>query len=131
MIKTCIVCNKKFFAKQPNYCLCSDECRRIRQQEQNKKWKLDNPEKHILSKKKSAMKKLKTIHCRICGEIVEKYKVNNWTSHRHYHEECIVKDGIQAIKEGYGYKDERIIRARNRLNYTIKELKEIIQEEAC
>ena len=42
--RTCIVCGKEFIAKNASTKICSDECRKFRTRERNRKWKQDHKE---------------------------------------------------------------------------------------
>ena len=54
-------------------------------------------------------------------------------SHKHYHEECVIKEALQAISEGgkstKGTGDKRIHRAHNVLGMNVGELKELLRED--
>lgn len=131
MIKKCVVCGAEFNAKQSNYCICSDDCRRIRRKQTAKEFfknHTDKKEEYMLNAKIAQRRKSK-IYCRICGEIVPQYMGEMRMTSKHYHEDCVVREGIQAIKESAKYGDKRLMRAHNRYGYTIKDLKEIINNE--
>ena len=54
-------------------------------------------------------------------------------SRKHYHEECVVREALQAISEGgkstKGTGDSRIFRAHNVLGMGVRELKELQEQE--
>ena len=129
MIKKCVVCGTEFNAKQSNYCICSGDCRRIRQQEQYVKYKLNNRERYLISARESWLRCKKPICCKICGGVVPQHIGEMRMTSKHYHEDCVVREGIQAIKEGAKCSDKRLVRAHNRYGYTITELKEIMNNE--
>lgn len=128
MIKKCIVCGAEFDARQANYCICSDDCRRIRRKQTAKEFfkkHADKKEKYMLNAKIAQRRKSK-IYCRICGEIVPQHMGEVRMTSKHYHEDCVAREGIQAIKEGAKCSDKRLERAKNRYGYTMAELKEIM-----
>lgn len=129
MIKKCIVCGAEFNAKQSNYCICSDDCRRIRQQKQNAELNKANYEKYKFNAKMAQRRKSK-IFCKICGKIVHQHMGEVRMTSKHYHEDCVIREGIQAIKDKAKSTDKRLVRARNRYGYTMAELKEIMDNRS-
>ena len=132
--KQCIVCGKEFYARQSNYTLCSDECKKKRVAELNKKYMSDPVlhERHRLQSIESYRRRAKIILCKICGEPVPPSDISGRMSHKHYHEECVVREALQAISEGgkstKGTGDKRIFRAHNVLGMNVSELKELLME---
>ena len=133
--KQCIVCGKEIEVVNSRYCLCSDECRKKRTYELNKKYMSDPVihERHRLQSMKSYRRRAKIIPCKICGEPVPASDSGGRMSRKHYHEECVIKEALQAIAEGgkstKGTGDKRIFRAHNVLGMGVKELKELQEQE--
>ena len=133
--KQCIVCGKEIEVANPRYCLCSDECRKKRTYELNKKYMSDPVlhERHRLQSIESYRRRAKIIPCKICGEPVPPSDISGRMSHKHYHEECVIKEALQAIAEGGTSSkftgDSRIFRAHNVLGMGVKELKELQEQE--
>ena len=133
--KQCIVCGKEFYARQSNYTLCSDERRKKRAYELNKKYMSDPVihERHRLQSIESYRRRAKIIPCKICGEPVPASDSGGRMSRKHYHEDCVVREALQAISEGgkstKGTGDKRIFRAHNVLGMGVKELKELQEQE--
>ena len=129
--KQCIVCGKEFEVVNSRYCLCSDECRKKRTYELNKKYMSDPAlhERHRLQSIESYRRRAKIIPCKICGEPVPASDSGGRMSRKHYHEECVIKEALQAISEGgkstKGTGDKRIFRAHNVLGMGVRELKEL------
>ena len=129
--KQCIVCGKEIEVANSRYCLCSDECRKKRTYELNKKYMSDPVihERHRLQSMKSYRRRAKIIPCKICGNPVPPSSSGGRLSHKYYHEECVVKEALQAIAEGgkstKGTGDKRIFRAHNVLGMGVRELKEL------
>ena len=121
--KKCVVCGKEFEARQSNYSLCSDECRKIRKRSHTIK-RMNDPVRHEQYLKKYKEKRaMKNVPCRICGENVPSIDNGNRMNRKFYHDDCIANEALKAISEGKNCEDKRIRRAYNR-GYTIKELKE-------
>ena len=133
--KQCIVCGKEFYARQSNYTLCSDECKKKRVAELNKKYMSDPVlhERHRLQSIESYRRRAKIIKCKICGEPVPPNDSGGRLSRKHYHEECVIKEALQAISEGGKSTkktgDKRITRAHNVLGMNVGELKELLRED--
>ena len=129
--KQCIVCGKEIEVANSRYCLCSDECRKKRAYELNKKYMSDPVihERHRLQSIESYRRRAKIIPCKICGEPVPPSDSGGRLSRKHYHEECVIKEALQAIAEGgkstKGTGDKRIFRAHNVLGMGVRELKEL------
>ena len=100
--KQCIVCGKEFYARQSNYTLCSDECKKKRVAELNKKYMSDPTlyERHRIQTRERFRKNAKIIQCKICGEPVPPSDSGGRLSRKHYHEKCVIKEALQAISEG-------------------------------
>ena len=129
--KQCIVCGKEIEVVNSRYCLCSDECRKKRAYELNKKYMSDPVihERHRLQSIESYRRRAKIIPCKICGKPVPPSDSGGRLSRKHYHEECVIKEALQAIAEGGTSSkftgDSRIFRAHNVLGMGVKELKEL------
>lgn len=129
--KQCIVCGKEFEVINSRYCLCSDECRKKRTYELNKKY-MSDPVLHERKLNQDRVRRrinAKIITCKICGEPVPPSDTGGRLSRKHYHEECVIKEALQAIAEGGTSSkftgDSRIFRAYNVFGYSVGELKEL------
>lgn len=127
--KQCVVCGKEFEVVNSHYCLCSDECRKIRARMQ---W--SNPEYRQKANERNRERRRvrnrlnpKIIPCRICGKPVEPDFYGDRMCRKFHHESCVLSEALQAVSEGFGKSDKRIKRAYNLCCYTLKELR----EEAC
>lgn len=135
MIKKCIVCGKEIEVVNSRYCLCSDECRKKRRVELEMKYSSDPVivERRRIQSRERSRKNAKIILCKICGKPVPPSSSGGRLSHKYYHEECVVKEALQAIAEGgkstKGTGDKRIFRAHNVLGMGVKELKELQEQE--
>ena len=129
--KNCIICGKAIDVVNPQYCLCSDECRKVRAKQRYEKYK-NSPEYKEKSRLWRARnhKNPKVIPCRICGEPVpHTFNGKNKMCRSHYHENCVLSEAIKAIQEGCKFSDKRIIRARNVCGYTMSEIIEEMKEK--
>ena len=90
--KICKVCGKPFRAANPNYCLCSDECRKIRQTEHNhnahKKFVHTGRYKKYLHNYYKAHYKPTVHYCISCGDKLP-------DGRQRYCLKCLVKDYIE------------------------------------
>ena len=134
IIKKCIVCGKEIEVANPRYCLCSDECKKKRHAELNRKY-MSDPVLHERKLKQDRVRRrnnAKIIPCKICGEPVNPIDNGGRLSRKYYHEECVVREALQAISEGgkstKGTGDSRIFRAHNVFGYSVGELKEMLGE---
>ena len=133
--KQCIVCGKEIEVVNSRYCLCSDECRKKRRAELEMKYSSDPVivERRRIQSRERSRKNAKIILCKICGKPVPPSDTGGRLSHKYYHEECVVKEALQAIAEGgkstKGTGDKRIFRAHNVLGMGVKELKELQEQE--
>ena len=120
--KNCVVCGKEIEVVSSFYCLCSDECRK----ERAKTYKRDSE----ISKKRKLKywNNPKIVPCKICGEPVPPVFVENRMCRKFYHEKCVLSEAVQAVREGCGWKDKRIMRADNLYGYTMSELIEEAEE---
>ena len=129
--KQCIVCGKEFEVVNSRYCLCSDECRKKRRAELEMKYSSDPVivERRRIQSRERSRKNAKIILCKICGKPVPPSDTGGRLSHKYYHEECVVKEALQAIAEGGTSSkftgDSRIFRAYNVFGYSVGELKEL------
>lgn len=130
MVKNCVVCGKEFEPIPPQRKTCSKACSESRHSQKVDEYNLMYYEEIKLRRRKRARAKAKPIYCKICGEVVERILYNGRIIARKHHEQCVINEAIQAIKEKKSYrKDSRIIRAWNTFGYTVSELKEIMQDE--
>ena len=131
--KNCIVCGKEIEVVNPQYCLCSDECRKVRGKQLSEKYK-NSPEYKEKSRLYNARwlekkhKNPKVTPCRICGEPVPPIFRENRISRAHYHEKCVLSEAFKAIQEGCKFNDKRIRRAWNTYGYTMSEIIEEMKE---
>lgn len=124
--KQCVICGKEIEVINPHYCLCSDECRKIRQEMQR-----HDPERRAESYRRKCefIKQQRRMHprvvpCRICGNPVEPEFYDGRMHRKFHHESCVLSEALQAVSEGAGFDDKRIRRANNLYGYTVKELRE-------
>ena len=133
--KQCIVCGKEIEVVNSRYCLCSEECKKKRRAELHKKYMSDPDlyERHRIQTRERFRKNAKIIPCKICGEPVAATECGGRLSRKHYHEECVIKEALQAISEGgkstKSTGDKRIFRAHNVLGMSVGELKELLRED--
>ena len=131
--KNCIICGKEIEVVNPQYCLCSDECRKVRGKQLCEKYK-NSPEYKEKSRLYCARqlerkhKNPKVIPCKICGEPVSPTFRENKMCRSHYHENCVLSEAMQAIRDGCKISDKRIRRAWNTFGYTMSELIEEMKE---
>lgn len=133
--KRCVVCGKEIEVANSRHCLCSDECRKKRVAELKKKYMSDPVKRElrrIYNRNRYRKNALKIIPCKICGEPVPPSDSGGRLSRKHYHEECVIKEALQAISEGgkstRSNGDKRIFRAHNVLGMSVGELKELLAE---
>lgn len=129
MIKKCGVCDKEFETANSRRKYCSDECRISSNSLTSLNYYYANHERMKRTNRENYYKKKNkrpSYICKICNGAI-----NENTGTKHYHEKCVINEAIQAIKEDVKKisKDSRVIRAWNTFNYTVSELKEIMQEE--
>lgn len=125
--KQCVVCGREFNSVNSAYKICSDECRKIRNAEYCKKYSVIRGKTY---QSKYRQKHAKIVLCKICGEPVAGVKGAVNIGRPRYHEECVIKDAIQAILDGEkGHESIRIRRAWNTFGYGVKELKVIMEEK--
>ena len=131
--KNCIICGKEIEVVNPQYCLCSDECRKVRAKQRYEKYK-NSPEYKEKSRLYCARqlerkhKNPKVIPCKICGEPVSPTFRENKMCRSHYHEKCVLSEAMEAVRAGCKISDKRIYRARNMYGYTMSELIEEMKE---
>ena len=86
-------------------------------------------ERRRIQSRERNRKNAKIILCKICGKPVPPSDTGGRLSHKYYHEECVVKEALQAIAEGGTSSkftgDSRIFRAYNVFGYSVGELKEL------
>lgn len=127
--KQCAVCGKEIEVANPYYCLCSDECRKVRRKQLYEKYKKSPEYEDKLRLYKArwveiSHKNPKIIPCKICGEPVPPTFRENRMYRKHYHEKCVLKEALQAVREGCKFSDKRIVLAWNTYGYTKTELLE-------
>ena len=128
--KNCIVCGKEIEVVNPQYCLCSDECRKVRVKQRYEKYK-NSPEYEDKRRLYYARnhKNPKIIPCKICGKPVPPtFNGKNKMCRPHYHEKCVLSEAVKAIQEGCKCNDKRIRRAWNTYGYTMSEIIEEMNE---
>ena len=123
MFKNCRICGAEFETNNPRFCTWSPACSIKNAKALNKKWVKDNPDR-VREYRKPAI-----VLCRICGEEVAATYSAGRNSRKYCHEECVVKEALQAVSEGKGVEDSRIRRARNTYGYSIKELREMLNDD--
>ena len=123
MFKKCKICGKEFETQNTRYCTCSLNCSIKNAQALSNTWKKNNVDK-VREHRKPVI-----VSCRICGKEVPATYSAGRNSHKYYHEKCVVKDALQAVAEGKGVEDSRVKRAWNTYCYSLKELKELLNNE--
>lgn len=116
--RICVECGKYFQSQRETKLTCSNQCRKIRDKRNCKLW---------YERKKSENHNFKVGNhvkndCRICGKTTD--------SRLRYHEQCVLNQAIEILKlnnQCASYAPE-ILRARHLYGYTIKEIKEIMEE---
>ena len=124
--KSCAVCGKEIEVANPRYCLCSNECRKAKARGYQRS--LEGIEKHRKYMKEKRWKNPKIVPCKICGEPVPPTFRDGRMCRTHYHEKCVLLEALQAVREGQGWKDKRIMRADNLYGYTMSELIKEMEE---
>lgn len=127
--KECIICGSKFTAANPNYKLCSAECRRVNHKLYLREYNED-PEHaeriRTLRRNREAEKRARNPRgCKICGKPIElKWKT--------MHDDCIIEDGIAAyLRNQKGYRQTPEFYRCRRIGIQKKEIIEIIEERRC
>lgn len=131
--KNCIVCGKEIEVVNPQYCLCSDECRKARRKQLYEKYKKSPEYEDKLRLYRARWveknhKNTKVIPCKICGENVPPTFRENRMTRSHYHEKCVLSEAFKAIQEGCKISDKRIRREMNVCGYTMSEIIEVMKE---
>ena len=133
--KNCVVCGKEIEVANPQYCLCSDECRKVRHKQWSEKYK-NSPEYedkrrlYCARQSERSHKNPKVIPCKICGKPVPPtFNGKNKMCRSHYHEKCVLSEAIQAVRDGCKISDKRVIRAWNTYGYTMSEIIEGMKEK--
>ena len=129
MTKKCIICGAEF---EPRYNLhktqkcCSRECGRELRRKNQREFYRNNTEYY---KQKSHAYRLKNFTdstlCRLCGEPTTPSAATGYKPH--YHEECIIEDCLDALRQGRRLTSAQYQRANQR-GLTLKELHEILAE---
>lgn len=123
MFKKCKICGEKFETQNTRYCTCSLNCSIKNARALNNTWKKNNVNK-VREYRKPVV-----VSCRICGKEVPTTYSAGRNSHKYYHEKCVVKEALRAVLEGKGFNDRRVKRAYNIYGYSIKELREMLENE--
>ncbi len=109
IIKHCIVCGSEFVARQDNYTMCSDACRKQRKQKMREVYRKQG-------KRKDYRYKRVDYKCRICGGSTGKTQ--------HYHDICILEQAYADYRAGKGQKESpAIVRAKN-FGFTASDIRE-------
>jgi hypothetical protein len=129
MTKKCIICGAEF---EPRYNLhktqkcCSRECGKELRRKNQREFYRNNTEYY---KQKSHAYRLKKFAdstlCRLCGEPTTPSAATGYKPH--YHEECIIEDCLDALRQGRRLTGAQYQRANQR-GLTLKELHEILAE---
>lgn len=124
--KNCVICGKEIEVANSCYCLCSDECRRVRDRMRRlaPEYRAKVSERRKRRYKEQRWKHIKVIPCKICGKPVEPEFYDGRMRRKFRHESCVLSEALQAISEGAKNKDKRIARAYRMYGYTVKELRE-------
>lgn len=120
-VKICRECGKEFEPANAKICICSDECRKIRNRRASLNWGNEHPE--IMRIRHKAIRKIQSDKCiisfKICGKPVDSYE--NWDGRicrRRIHESCIFKDVAETALKGGKLSELQKSRLRN-LNATV------------
>lgn len=117
IIQKCKVCGKEFETVNSRYTLCSDECRKEnhRRIQKDRRQNKELKEKHRISQRNKRWKKAKVVPCQICGENVPPMFTDNRMHRKHYHEKCIVREAVKAVKRGERFDgtSKMLVLARN------------------
>lgn len=126
--KNCVICGKEIEVINPQHCLCSDECRRVRRRMKQTapEYRAKANERRRRRYKKQNWEHAKVIPCKICGKPVKPEFYDDRMHRKFYHESCVLSEALQAVSEGVKFNDKRVKRACNLYGYTIKELREEI-----
>lgn len=124
--KQCVICGKVIEVINPQCCLCSDECRRVRDRMRRlaPEYRAKVSERRKRRYKEQRWKHIKVIPCKICGKPVEPSFFDGRMYRKYHHDECVLSEALQAVSEGCDFKDKRVKKAYNLLGYTLKELRE-------
>ena len=135
--RKCIICGEEFMAHGSRECLCSYECRRKRQRQQQHEWYMDHWDSmklyHREWKKTNAHKcrqyaeerrirlRLQTkFTCSICGKpINSRFKT---------HTECVVNQCAELIRNDQPV-DRKMCSKLNAKGWTVRYLRKIIKEQ--
>lgn len=127
MTKKCIICGAEF---EPRYNLhktqkcCSRECSK----ECTRRWNVDYIRRaDVIQKNKERRRRLpiNDTKCRLCGEPTTPSAATGYKPH--YHEECIIEDCLDTLRQGRRLTSAQYQRANQR-GLTLKELHEILAE---
>lgn len=131
MLKTCRICGKVFEANNPRFCTCSPACSKKNNVIMQKKNYLAHRSEYNQKRRASQQESYRQrfVPCLICGKNIEPTFNGERYTRKRYHEACVVKEALKAIKEGKGRKDKAIMRAWNTYAYTDKELREMLKSE--
>lgn len=127
MKKMCVVCGNEFEAAQSNYIICSDECREKRKQEYKTKYKNKYHPKPTYSEKYKMVHK-RNVLCKFCGENVLPEYINGRFHRCHYHQECLINQGIKAMQNGEIFGKSKTLKIVTNKGFTKRELIDIANE---
>lgn len=120
MINVCKICGAEFDAAQRNHTICSDACRKINQKQYAQEYACANYEQKRRRERKHYYKN-HNVKCRLCGKPTPAERSGY---RKRYHEECIVKDAIDAILNGQKLHANQLNRLYAR-GYTVTEIREM------
>ena len=130
MFKNCRICGAEFETNNPRCCTCSPTCSMKNRSIVAKKRYYANPEiKQQSNVRQREKSRQRSVPCRICGENVPSVFTGVQYGRKRYHEECVVKEALKALSDGKKSHDKVVWRARNTYGYTIKDLKELLNNE--
>ena len=129
MFKNCRICGKEFEAQNSRYCTCSPACSIKNRNIMVQKYYYAHPEYNQRDRDRHREKRRKRfVPCLICGKNVQSVYNGERYTRKRYHEECVLKEALQAVSEGKGRKDKTVVRAWNTYAYTVKDLKEMLKK---
>lgn len=110
MIRNCVECGKEFEVSSRHYKICSDECQKARNARRRRE---KYCEIYRAERRSQYMKNIPVVLCKLCGEPVPPEFIGERICRKHYHDECIVNQAVDALIECANYNDARLQRARN------------------
>lgn len=129
MTKKCIICGAEF---EPRYNLhktqkcCSRECGKEHRRKNQREFYRNNAEYYRQHQREQRRRlTVNDTKCRLCGEPTTPSTTTGYKPH--YHEECIIEDCLDALRQGRRLTGAQYQRANQR-GLTLKELHEILAE---